>query len=736
MPHITVVIPVFNASPLIGAALRSVFGQTYRDFEVIVIDDGSDDETELVAALHEWAGRIVYIRQPNAGPARARNVGITRASGQLIAFLDADDEWLPEKLEKQVAYFDHHPETGLLHTGLIGDGLQASSLGGPPRPAFCDLFHTRFFVNTLTVMIPAAVLQEVGDFDERREIHIEDWDLWLRIAARHPFGYLPEPLAFHRPGGYMSRQIDRTYASQLLVMEKNHSLCGEACTAHRLSPAQCDRERRYVLHRDWGYDRLQTGNRRGAREQFRLALGYSPTDPRAAVLYAATFARPHWLSFVRQLSSTRPLTASAPPPAATQTPDHGRQRISLVHDTIYRRLRRRAISRLHDIDDGIFALRQGRKRILFDAASPMSLAVFRPLYERVRRDSRLEFWFTALGKVWTPQQVFEWTGVRENVISSSTASRMKVHLYINTDFWDMTWLPRRARRMHLFHGVAGKYGLDAPVDLAPTIATFDALLFANADRRRRYIEACLVPDDRIKAALVGYPKVDCLVDGSLDTSQIRHRLGLAARCPTVIYAPTWSPSSSLNGPGEEIVDRLAAEGLQVIVKLHDRSYDRGQRGSGGVDWATRLAKYDSHPRVRVVREADSSPFLAVADAMVSDHSSIAFEYMLLDRPLVVIDRPELLTAAAISPDKIRRLRSAADVTVTAAATARAIVQGLSNPRCRSAERQQVARELFYRPGTAADRAVALLYHLLELPAPVQAQAGLSTDAIETVAAAG
>ena len=105
----------------------------------------------------------------------------------------------------------------------------------------------------------------------------------------------------------------------------------------------------------------------------------------------------------------------------------------------------------------------------------------------------------------------------------------------------MTWLHRRTRRIHLFHGVAGKYNLDAPVDLAPTVAAFDCLMFINADRRRRYIDAGLAADDPLVAPLVGYPKLECLVDGSIDTAATRSRFGLDAAIPTVIYAPTWSP---------------------------------------------------------------------------------------------------------------------------------------------------------------------------------------------------
>lgn len=290
MPRVSVVIPAYNASTYVGAALTSVFAQTYRDFEVIVVDDGSEDEVAFRAVLDRWADRIVYVRQANAGPARARNEGIAKSAGELIAFLDADDVWRPDKLQKQVAYFDRHPETGLLHTGVIGQPARWTPRAEAPHDAFCDLFHTRFFVNASTVMIPAAVLAAAGGFDERRQIHVEDWDLWLRIAARYALGYLSEPLAYHRPGGLMSRQVECTYASQLLVIEKNQPLCSQTCERHRSAPARCLAERKHVLHRDWGYDRLKGGDRAGAREQFRLALRCSRLDLRTAGLYLATFA--------------------------------------------------------------------------------------------------------------------------------------------------------------------------------------------------------------------------------------------------------------------------------------------------------------------------------------------------------------------------------------------------------------------------------------------------------------
>src|SRR5207237_17001 len=153
----------------------------------------------------------------------ARNEAIARAQGRLVAFLDADDIWLPRKLERQVAYFRRFPTTGLLHTAMLvsrapvraaretADSLPLDFPMAAPAPAFDAIFHGDIDVNTLTVMIPRRLLLDLGGFDERRELHVEDWDLWLRLAARCDVGYLPVPLAVHRPGGSMSSAVEHTY---------------------------------------------------------------------------------------------------------------------------------------------------------------------------------------------------------------------------------------------------------------------------------------------------------------------------------------------------------------------------------------------------------------------------------------------------------------------------------------------------------------------------------------------
>jgi glycosyltransferase involved in cell wall biosynthesis len=735
-----VIIPAFNAGRTITAALQSVFAQTYHQYEVVVVDDGSTDDTAL--RVREWGARVQYIRRAHAGPASARNEGIRHAAGRLIAFLDADDVWLPRKLQRQVGYFERFPDTGLLHAEMIvsstptptmremTDALPLDAPVDPPRHAFGDLFHGAIDINTLTVMVRRDVLLEVGGFDERRELHVEDWDLWLRIAARFPVGYMRFPLAVRRPGGSMSSAVEKTFRGQRLVIDKIAPLCGTACERHAGDPAACVRERELRLCEELGYGRFWSGRMHEAADAYGDVLRLRPLSPRAALYYAASrLGDPCIDRFqsVRRAFHTvvRNRREGARP-----------QRENLFHDTTLRRARRAVVNTAHTIDDLVSRLSHDGARVLFEAASPMSLAVFRPVLEQLQRDPQIEFWFTTSDDQWDDTRIFAPAGIRERVIRSKDARLMKFDAYVNTDFWNMTWLPRRTRRIHLFHGVAGKYGLDAPVHIAPCVGSFDRLLFPNRDRFRKYAEAGLIDPDGPRAALVGYPKVDCLVDGSLNRRTIQLSLGLNPAAPTVLYAPTWSPYSSLHSVGKDVITALAQLGLNVIVKLHDRSCDRSARGAGGVDWPAEVERLGRNWPVVLAPDADASPYLFASDAIVTDHSSVGFEFMLLDRPIVIVDCPLLIEKARVSLDKVRLLRSAADVVSTGAEAARAVACALEHPTRLSDRRRSIASDLFYGAGGATARAVACLYDVLSLTAPTAAPAGArpAPAAIELTAA--
>ena len=204
MPRVSVVIPTYNCAHYLGQAIESVLAQTYTDREVIVIDDGSRDNTADVAAA--YGGHIRYLRQENSGLPAARNRAIEAAAGDLIALLDADDWWEPTKLAQQVPLLDADSEVSLVYTDLrviYDDGrLVPSFLASRPLASdgyvFTQLTESGFILPS-TVLLRRSCLEAVGMFDETMRSH-EDIELWLRLCHRWKVASVRQPLVHRRQG--------------------------------------------------------------------------------------------------------------------------------------------------------------------------------------------------------------------------------------------------------------------------------------------------------------------------------------------------------------------------------------------------------------------------------------------------------------------------------------------------------------------------------------------------------
>jgi hypothetical protein len=367
---------------------------------------------------------------------------------------------------------------------------------------------------------------------------------------------------------------------------------------------------------------------------------------------------------------------------------------------------------LHAIDE-VLAWLSPRRRVLVDARTPMNFAILAPVFSRLQRDPRVRVIFSA-DQPHAAVAAASASGVRGRIYPRGDLLWHRFDLCLSADPWDPIPLRRCRRRAIFFHGMAGKYDLDQPAHLPTGFGAYDRVAFVNADRMRRYLEAGIV--SREAAVLIGYPKVDALVNGRYDRARVHARLQLEMHRPTAIYAPTWSPASSLHIAGEGIVQSLVGPGFNVIVKLHDRSLEPSEpRFSGGIDWRARFARIHVPGRIAFVEAADSSPFLAASDIMVTDHSSVGFEFCLLDRPLIVFDAPDLARTARINPEKLILLRSAARVVHRAEEVGRVASEELANPDRLSAARRALSREMFYEPGTATERALTMVYELLDLP---------------------
>lgn len=202
MTGVSVVIPTYNRAERVVVAVSSVLDQTFRDHEVLVVDDGSTDGTG--EALNRFRGRIHVIRhERNRGVSAARNTGILAAGAPLIAFLDSDDRWLSEKLETQVRFFRDHPDAVACQTQEIWmrRGRRVNPAQRHLKPSG-DIFKpslVRCLVSPSAVMLRRSLLEEVGLFDEGLPV-CEDYDLWLRIACRHPVHLIDEFLLVREAG--------------------------------------------------------------------------------------------------------------------------------------------------------------------------------------------------------------------------------------------------------------------------------------------------------------------------------------------------------------------------------------------------------------------------------------------------------------------------------------------------------------------------------------------------------
>ena len=241
---VTVIIPTYNRGHLIGRALESVLGQTSLCSEILVIDDGSEDDTEqLVRTFRERAGTAIrYLRQENAGPAVARNLGIAEAGHELLAFLDSDDHWHARKLELQYELMKENEDFLISHTRerWLRRGVHLNQKR-KHLPRHGDIFtHCLQLcaVGMSTTMVRKTLFDEVGMFATEFRC-CEDYDMWLRVSSRHPFLLVDLPLTVKEGGrdDQVSHQyrvgMDKLRISSILKLLKQESLDPEQRLAAR-----------------------------------------------------------------------------------------------------------------------------------------------------------------------------------------------------------------------------------------------------------------------------------------------------------------------------------------------------------------------------------------------------------------------------------------------------------------------------------------------------------------------
>jgi glycosyltransferase involved in cell wall biosynthesis len=216
MPRVSVILPIYNRSATVGRCLGSILAQSFSDFELIAVDDAStDNSVQAVAAFTDPRIRLLRHEQ-NAGPSAARNTALRAARGEIVALIDSDDEWLPEKLERQVAFLAERGADISVCEYFLVEGGRTQPWPLPEPPSWRDDLHFRCELgNGTTLVVHRRVIDEVGFLDETLRLY-EDWDWLLRMVANHPLHVLHEPLARIYAGPPRSAELFAQSAERFL----------------------------------------------------------------------------------------------------------------------------------------------------------------------------------------------------------------------------------------------------------------------------------------------------------------------------------------------------------------------------------------------------------------------------------------------------------------------------------------------------------------------------------------
>ena len=344
------------------------------------------------------------------------------------------------------------------------------------------------------------------------------------------------------------------------------------------------------------------------------------------------------------------------------------------------------------------------RRILFAGYAPVHFVCFQPLYERLRRVRGIEVVLSGgrdalddgTAKL-TAKQLYAPFRIPPKQIVELDKMRQQTFDLVFCAHVSGYFPKDEQERIQLFHGVSFRN-----MAVRRDVLVYDRLFLTGPYMRRLFTEQQMLRDRDPRLVNIGFPKLDKLLDGTLDRAAILKRIGFSGRRPVILYAPTGQKDNSLEHTGEAVLERLRATGkYDILIKLHDHPRDRG------TDWPTRLKPLlDTH--TRLATGLDVVPYMYVADLLLTDASSVSNEYALLDRPMVFLDVPELLTAMTrkgVALDLDTWGRKGGITARWPDEAVEAIRWSLAHPRHASRLRRAMARDLFYNPGHATSAAM-------------------------------
>ncbi|MCX5751406.1 MAG: CDP-glycerol glycerophosphotransferase family protein, partial [Candidatus Saganbacteria bacterium] len=293
--------------------------------------------------------------------------------------------------------------------------------------------------------------------------------------------------------------------------------------------------------------------------------------------------------------------------------------------------------------------------------------------------------------------------------------------------------PHNAYNIHVAHNLPLLMKMESyPRNL---LLNYNVQFFSGPLQRAQYdhmFKKNQIASASIRLCDIGYPKLDALLQGEYKRLDVLHELGLDAKKPTVLYAPAWDPGASLRSFGEAVIEKLTSlDGVNVIVKLHPVTYTLKKNPNfdfytGGVDWVERLSRFEKYPNFRHVVDYKIDPLLAASDVMVTDISSVALEFILLDKPVIYLDCPEYFEKTIkqfgwnndpnyiLNNPDAKAMRNAGLCISDLSELVNAVQECIDHPEKKSEKRTAFSRRILYNPGRGAETAAKTVLELLRL----------------------
>ncbi len=269
---VSVIIPTYNSARYLSIAIESALSQTYPYTEIIVIDDGSTDNTYKI--ILPYLNKIKYIKKINGGPASARNYGLLTSNGEYIAFLDADDYWLPGKLEQQIDYLQRNPGVDLVHsnTWILDEKKRRYPVFNEKKPPSGNVFEELFKSNhicNLTVVVRHACIEKFRFNERSRFFGSEDYELWLRISQRHKIAYLDRIVSVYRiHSTNISSELKNIYG-QLHIL--NEIYLPIQSSLNKQYPKIINKKKKIIYFR-WACCLMELGHYDDAKKRFAICF--------------------------------------------------------------------------------------------------------------------------------------------------------------------------------------------------------------------------------------------------------------------------------------------------------------------------------------------------------------------------------------------------------------------------------------------------------------------------------